>query len=78
MVGADVGLQDAIKQSLMEIGLAIPRAWRFSALQGSGYGYESELWRAGHSHRRGTSKRESGGHAHFTDMRIQPTTVSWK
>lgn len=78
MFWADVGLQDAIKQSLMEIGLAIPRAWRFSALQSIGYGYGSELWRAGGSHRRGTSKLESGGHLHCTDTRIQPTTVSWK
>lgn len=30
-------------QSLVEIGLAIPRAWRFLALQGIGYGFGSEL-----------------------------------
>ena len=43
--GAEVGLQDA-QAVFGGNGLAIPRAWRFLALQGIGYGFGSELWRA--------------------------------
>jgi hypothetical protein len=44
MFGANVGLQDA-QAVFWWRSVSIPRAWRFLALQGIGYGIGSELWR---------------------------------